>query len=302
MATDRTTRSELIAFALLAISAACWAGNHIAGRWIAVEQPPVPPGGLSVLRWLLAFAVVLPLSWRQIMIDLPQLRARAGTMLALGLGGGTVFTIVQYYALQRTTAVNVGVMNSIGPAFIILAGTLIFRDAVGWRQFVGIATSLGGVLVIITRGDPAVLASLQFNLGDLLALVNMAVFAIYSACLRLTPRLHVLTFVTALCLIASLGSIPVAVVETLAGQSLRLTPVALAAVLYTGLFTSLIAYFAWSAGVARLGVQRAGVFLHLTPMFSALFSVLLLAERPAAFHVVGLLLIIAGVTVAARRA
>lgn len=301
MAARHSSTSEVAAFAMVCAAALCWAGNHIAGRWIAIEDPPVPPGGLSALRWLLALLVLLPFSWRQVVEDWPQLRQRTGVVLALGLGGGAVFSVVQYYALQHTSAVNVGVMNSVGPAFIVLAGTLIFRDAVSALQIGGIATSLVGVLVILSRGDPALLSRLQFNFGDLLALLNMAVFAIYSACLRLTPRLHALTFVTALCLIACAGSVPVAVIETIAGHPMRLTTAAMAAIVYTALFTSLVGYFAWSSGVAVLGAQRAGACLHLVPLFGALLSMLLLGEQPQPFHAVGLGLIIAGVSIAARR-
>ena len=294
-------RREFTAYALLAAAALCWAGNHIAGRWMAGEHPPVPPGGVSVLRWLLAFAIILPFAWPRIKADWPSLCEHSGTVLALGLGGGTMFSVVQYYALQSTTAVNVGVMNSVGPAFIILAGVLMFRDAVGLSQIAGIAVSLLGVLVILTRGDPAALANLRFNAGDLLAVLNMAIFGVYSACLRLTPKLHVLTFIAALCLIAALGSVPVAVIETFAGHPLRPTTTTLAVVLYTGLCTSLIGYFAWSTAVGMIGPQRASVFLHLVPLSGALLSMLLLGEEPRPFHAVGLLLIIAGVSIAVRR-
>ena len=72
------------------------------------------------------------------------------------------------------------------------------------------------------------------------------------------------------------------------------------AVIYTGLFTSVVAYLAWNAGVQRLGAPRAGAFLHLVPLFGAVLSVVLLGEEPRLFHGAGLLLIVAGVTLAAR--
>jgi drug/metabolite transporter (DMT)-like permease len=289
------------AYALLTLTALCWAGNHIAGRWIAVETPPVPPAALSVVRWLLATLVLLPLSWRHIARDWQALAQKPGIVVFLGLLGGAGFTVLQYYGLRYTTAVNVSVMNSVGPAFIILAGVIIFRDYVGRAQLGGIAVSLVGVLVILARGEPAALLDLGFNFGDVLVLVNMGIFAVYSACLRLRPPLHSLTFMTLMSALASLGSLPVAAVEALSGEVLRATWTTAVVVIYTGLFTSVAAYLAWNAGVARLGVQRAGVFLHLVPLFGALLSIVLLGEEPRPFHAVGLLLIIAGVTIAAGR-
>ena len=300
MTAERRLGPDALAYLLLVVTALCWAGNHITGRWMAADQPPVPPGGLSVLRWLLATLVLLPFAWRHIREDWPRVRERWGAVVFLGLVGGAGFSFTQYYALRYTTVVNVGVMNSVGPAFIVLAGLAIFRDRVRLPQIAGIAVSLVGVLVILTRGDLAVLGRLGFNFGDLLALLNMGIFAIYSACLRLRPRMHGLTFMTVLSALASAGSVPVMIAETLTGDVLRASGPTVFAVIYTGLFTSVAAYLAWNAGVQRLGAQRAGAFLHLVPLFGALLSVLLLGEEPKLFHGAGLLLIVAGVTLAAR--
>jgi drug/metabolite transporter (DMT)-like permease len=252
------------------------------------------------MRWLLAAMILLPFAWRGIVADWPALRQRAGAMAFLGLLGGAGFSFTQYYALRHTSVVNVGIMNSIGPAFIILAGIAIFRDRVRLPQIVGVTVSLAGVLVIILRGDPAVLANLGFNVGDLIAVVNMGIFAVYSACLRLRPNIGGLTFMTAMSLLAALGSVPVMVIELMTGEVIRPSGATIFAVIYTGLFTSVIAYLAWNAGVAKLGPQRAGAFLHLVPLFGALLSLLLLGEAPQPYHGIGFLLIVAGVTLAAR--
>lgn len=292
---------DSVAYLLLVLTAMCWAGNHVTGRWMAADTPPVPPGGLSVMRWALAAMVLLPFAWRHVVADWPAIKGRAGAIVFLGLLGGAGFSFTQYYALRFTSVVNVGVMNSIGPAFIILAGMLIFRDRVRMAQIAGIVVSLVGVLVILMRGDLAVLGSLSFNFGDLIAVINMGIFAVYSACLRLRPQLSGLTFMMLLSVLASLGSVPVMVIELMTGEVIRPSGPTIFAVLYTALFTSVVAYLAWNAGVARLGAQRAGAFLHLVPLFGAVLSVVLLGEAPQLFHAVGLLLIIAGVTLAARR-
>ena len=281
--------------------ALCWAGNHVIGRWIALESPPVPPGGLTMMRWLLATIVLMPFAWPHVRADWPQLRTKPVSIAMLGLLGGTGFSVLQYYGLRYTSAVNVGVMNSVCPAFIILAGMVIFHDRVRMAQLGGVAVSLIGVLVILVKGDCVLLGQLSFSFGDIVVLANMGIFAIYSACLRLRPPLHWLTFTTVMSAIACAGSVPVAVVETMTGDVLRATWPTAMAIVYTGLFTSVIAYLAWNAGVATLGAQRAGAFLHLVPLFGAILSVLLLGEQPHPYHAIGLLLIIAGVTIAARR-
>jgi drug/metabolite transporter (DMT)-like permease len=301
MTSFRRLGPDTTAYLLLVGTALCWAGNHVTGRWMATDDPPIPPGGLSAIRWALATLVLLPFAWSDIRQDWPRLVERSRLIWFLGLLGGAGFSFLQYYALRYTSAVNVGVMNSVGPAFIILAGMTIFRDRVRLPQLVGISVSLVGVLVIIARGDIAVLGALTFNAGDLIALVNMGIFAIYSACLRLRPQLSGLTFMTVMSAIASIGSVPVMIAESMVGDVIRPTAATAFAVVYTGLFTSVAAYLAWNAGVARLGAQRAGAFLHLVPLFGAGLAMLLLGEEPRLFHALGLLLIVAGVTLAARR-
>jgi drug/metabolite transporter (DMT)-like permease len=300
MGAQRRWGPDSYAYLLLVVTTMCWAGNHVVGRWMAADTPPVPPGGLSVMRWLLAALVLLPFGLRHIVADWPKISERWGIVLFLGLLGGAGFSFTQYYALRYTSVVNVGVMNSIGPAFIILAGMAIFGDRVRLGQVVGIAVSLAGVLVILMRGDLGVLGTLGFNGGDVIAIINMGIFAVYSACLRLRPPMHGLTFMTLMSVIASVGSVPMMVAELLAGEVIRPSRPTIVAVIYTGLFTSVAAYLAWNAGVARLGAQRAGAFLHLVPLFGALLAVVILGEPPRWFHAVGLVLIVAGVTVAAR--
>jgi drug/metabolite transporter (DMT)-like permease len=300
MSDQRRWGTDTYAYLLLVVTTMCWAGNHVVGRWMAADTPPVPPGGLSVMRWLLAALVLLPFAWRHIEADLPRIADRWGIVLFLGVLGGAGFSFTQYYALRYTSVVNVGVMNSIGPAFIIVAGVAIFGDRVRLQQIAGIAVSLVGVLVILVRGDMAVLGTLSFNIGDVIALINMGIFAVYSACLRLRPPMHGLTFMTLMSMVACVASVPVMVVELLSGEVIRPSGPTIVAVVYTGLFTSVAAYLAWNAGVARLGAQRAGAFLHLVPLFGALLAVVILGEPPRWFHAAGLVLIVAGVTVAAR--
>jgi len=300
-AAARPPVSETTAYALLVLTAICWAGNHVTGRFMANAEPPVPPGALSVVRWLLAGFVLLPFALRQLRNDWPAMRADWRTLLFLGLLGGVGFSSMQYYALRYTSVVNVGLMNSVGPALIILAGLGLFRDRVRLLQLGGVAISLIGVLVIMMRGDLAVISTLAFNSGDVIAFINMAIFAVYSACLRMRPAIGGLSFLLIFSFISAIGSLPIALVEFGLGERLAPSWPAVLSILYTALFTSLVAYLAWNTGVARLGAQRAAAFLHLVPLFGALMAILLFGEQPRLFHAVGLAMIVAGVTIAARK-
>ena len=285
-------------YLLLCIAPLCWAGNHIVGRAIAGI---VPPGGLSLARWLLSAAVLLPFALPHVRRDWEFLKAKPWTMVLLAMAGGGLFGTLQFIALQYTVALNAAVLNSTVPAFIVIAAGLIFRDAVRPLQILGILTSLGGVIVIVGKGDPAALLTLQFNFGDVLLITNMALFAVYSAGLRLKPNVHWLTFMTVLSLVSALGNVPLAVWEHFDGEPLAADWPTLLSVLYAGICTSAIAYACWSRAIEQIGAARAGVFLHLVPLYGALLSTMLLGETIGVFHIIGLGLILTGVTLASRR-
>lgn len=283
---------------LLAIPPLLWAGNHVIGRSVAGE---VPPAGLAVVRWAFAVLALLPFAWPHLVRDAAVVRSRFGTLTFLALTGAGVFGTLQFVALQYTKALTVAVMNSVAPAFILAASFLIFRDRITAMQAGGIIVSIGGVLVIVSRGDPGALSSLELNGGDLLVVFNMMLWAVYSACLRLRPNVHPLTFMFVLSAISGLANIGPAIGEHLAGLPLPLTWSMVMTALYVGLGTSVLAYIAWTRGVELVGATRAAAFLHLVPIFGALLAWLFLGEQLALFHVAGFALILCGVSLAARR-
>jgi drug/metabolite transporter (DMT)-like permease len=285
-------------YLLLAIAPFFWAGNHIAGRAIAGH---VPPGGLSVLRWLLAAAILLPFALSHVRRDWPVFAAKPWTFVLLALAGGGIFGTLQFVGLKYTTALNVAVFNSTVPAFIIVAAGLIFRDAVRPVQVIGILISLGGVLTIITKGDPAALSAFSFNGGDILIIANMALFAVYSACLRLRPPTHWMSFIIALSLVSALANIPLAALEAATDEPLQATWMTVFAVVCVAICPSVISYAAWARGVELIGAARAGVFLHLVPLYGALLSTVILGEAIRPFQVAGLVLILSGVAMASRK-
>jgi drug/metabolite transporter (DMT)-like permease len=285
--------------AVLSLSGAAlsWAGNHVVARAIAGH---VPPASVNLLRWLLVALIIGVIAHRQIARDWPLLRRHWKVMTALGVTGGGLFGTLQYVGLQYTTVVNMGVLNSVAPALIVLASWLTFRDAIRPLQLIGIGISLAGVLAMVSRLDPTAFANLAFNRGDLIIIVNMALFAVYSACLRLRPPVALTSFLFALSLPAALFNLPWALAEHVSGFQFEPSPLSFGAVVYAAFFTSILAYVCWSKGVEALGAGRAGVFLHLIPLFNTAFGTALLGEQPELHHAVGLALILTGVALTAR--
>ena len=294
---DRSSSST--AYLLVALAALCWSGNHILGRAIAGH---VPPFAISTVRWVVPALVLWPFARRHLARDWPAIRSHWPVLLLLALTGGTVFGALQYVGLQYTTAINVSVLNSLAPVLIVAVGALIFRDRLAPLQLLGISVSLSGVMTIVSEGSFDVLRTLQFNEGDLIILFNMGVWAVYSACLRRRPGIHWLSFTFVLAAIAGLTTLPFWVWEHANGLILQPTLTTAAALTYVSVFPSLVAYASWNRGVDLIGAGRAGVFLHLIPLYSAVLASLLLGEAVGLHHAAGFLLILAGVWLAARKA
>ena len=287
------------AYLLLALASLCWSGNHLMGRAIAGHVPPLT---ISTLRWLLAAAILYPFVRSQLRRDWPAIRQMLGVLTYLSLLGGGVFGALQFVGLQLTTALNVSVMNSLGPVFIAAASAAMFRDRLTGGQFAGIVISLIGVLVIISKLDPAVFSDLGFNIGDIIVFLNMVLWAVYSASLRWRPKIHPLSFMFMFALISGVVMFPTSVWEYSTGFVLRPTLLTFSAIAFVTVFSTIVAFVSWARGVELIGPNRAGVFLHLIPIYSALLTGALLGEPLRFYHVVGFVLILIGVWCAARRA
>lgn len=283
---------------LLVSAALLWAGNHVIARSIAGT---VPPWTLNLMRWLVVALLLGVFANRAIATDWPVMRQYWRRLALLGAAGGGMFGTLQFVALQHTTVINMGVLNSVAPAFIVAASVLLFRDAVRPVQLLGVALSFCGVLAMITQLDPQRLAALAFNRGDLIIVANMVIWAFYSACLRLRPPIKLISFLFALSTAAALVNLPFAVIEFASGEAFPWTAIGVGALAYAAVGNSILAYLAWSRGVELLGPSRASIFLHVIPLANAALGVSLFGEPLRLDHLVGFMLILLGVALTSRR-
>jgi drug/metabolite transporter (DMT)-like permease len=286
------------AYLVLALASLCWSGNHLMGRAIAGHVPPLT---ITTLRWLLAALILFPFIHRHLARDWPLIRQHIGVLIYLALIGGGVFGALQFVGLQLTTALNVSVMNSLAPLFIVAASAAMFGDRLTIGQAVGIGISLLGVLAIISKLDPDVLTHFSFNTGDVLILINMALWGVYSASMRWRPAIHPVSFMFMFCLISGIAMLPAMAWEYSTGFRLQPTVLTFGSIAFVTLFSTITAFMCWTRGVELIGPNRAGIFLHLVPIFSALLTGAVLGEPLMSYHVVGFALILAGVYCAARR-
>jgi drug/metabolite transporter (DMT)-like permease len=292
------------AIVLLILPPLLWAGNAIVGR---VVSPLISPMTLNLLRWAIAFVLLLPLAgsvlrpgsalWSQ---------WRRFALLSLFSIGG--YNALLYLALNTSTPINVTLVGASTPVWMLLIGQIFFGQRISGRQLLGAVLSIGGVLLVLCRGEWALLQGLRLVAGDVYILLASMGWAYYSWMLAhpsqesASLRADWAAFL--------LGQITFGLVWSAAftGAEWALTPAhidwgwpLLAALAFIAIGPAVMAYRAWGAGVARAGPTVAGFFINLTPLFTALLSAAFLGEAPQLFHALAFVLIVSGIVLSSRR-
>lgn len=283
-----------------------WAGNAVVGRLV---RDAIPPLTLNALRWALALLIVAPLA-RGLLARPRELLARWRGLAWLGFLGMGCYNALQYLALHTSTPLNVTLITASMPVWMLGVGALFHGVKPARQQLAGALLSLAGVAVVIARGEPAALLAVHFVPGDLLMLVAIFTWAVYSWMLaRPAPGLRPgerpdwnwAESLTAQLVFGVAFSAASAGVEQVAAPApIHWSPALAAALAYVAIGPSLIAYRCWGLGVAEAGPALAAFFVNLTPVFAALISAALLGLLPAWYHGVAFALIVAGILVSSR--
>jgi drug/metabolite transporter (DMT)-like permease len=285
---------------LLPLPPLFWAGNLVLGRALADSFPPV---SLAVGRWVVALACLLPFVVARAIAQRAELARAWRLILACGAFGIAGYNALGYLALNGAPAASVAFLNSTLPLMVPLAAFALGVERVSGRTLVGIALSFVGVAWIVARGDFATLAQVGLDGGEPLVLVAVANYALYSVLVRRKPKdLDSLVFLAASMAAGLVVLLPFWAWELCQGAVVPLAASPIAAVLYIGVFASLVAFVIWNRCVAQLGPSLTGASFHLVALFTAMLAFLVLGEPVRAFHLVGAVLILAGFALAATGA
>jgi len=304
-ASDKTSRGASSHFwlanqpyLLLSITALCWAGNAIAGRFAAGQIPPVT---LAFLRWTFAFLLILPFAWKHLKRDWPAIRGKLGVMMVLSVTGIGVFNTLQYWALEHTQALNTLLLQSSGPLVVAVWSLVLLGVRLTLAQGAGVLVSLTGVLVILLHGEPTALAGIRFNEGDIIFIIAMVFFGLYSVLTLKRPAIHGLSFIAFTFGCGAACLIPLWIWELLTRPVMAVNAANFLVLFYVAVFPSILAYLCFNRGVQLIGANRAAPFFHVVPVFGSVMAMGFLGERPQAFHFIGFALVLTGVFVASRR-
>lgn len=287
---------------MLLAAPALFASNMVAARW--AHDAALPPAFLAFGRWLIAFLILLPLAAPALLRHRQALWRGLPTLLPLAVLGMGVAVAPQYIGAQSTSATNIALIFSCSPILVALLEAIIWRKPLSPLRAAGLALALGGVLVVLTRGDAWALARLAFGQGDLWVLLAATGWALYTVLQKrlAQPAVPDGARLAAMMLGGAIALAPFAGIEAATGATPPWSDPRLAAVLlFLAVVPSLGAYYVYGRLISRAGPATAGLSMFLVPVYAALLAWPLLGEAPQLFHAYGFVMILLGVKLASSR-
>jgi drug/metabolite transporter (DMT)-like permease len=288
------------AYLMLIFCAFFWSGNFIVGKFATLYE--VPPLTLNFFRWLIVWIILIPFTFRDILKNFKVIKKNFYPLLLMSITSISVFNSVVYYSLNFTQVLNGALMISIIPVLIVFISFIFKTEKINFSQIFGLLLSIAGVLTIITRLDFAKLIDLDLNKGDLWLLVAMLSWAIYSTMLTTHKTgLKYLSFMTVIVSIGLIFLFPQFLFELSNHQVIKFNIPVILITGYVIFFAGIGSYILWNKAVVIIGPNKAGIFLHLMPVFSSLMAIFLLNEKLMNFHIIGAIIIIIGIYLSSKK-
>ena len=258
---------------LLLLTSLFWGGNFVVSKSLLGHASPMT---LTTIRWIIAVICLIPLVWWKEKKILPP-RSALLPLFLMGFTGAFLFNILQFIALERTTAMNVGLISTLNAMTIAIFSFIFLKEKINSLQIFSMLFSLIGVILVLSKGQINSLLSLHFNTGDLWMLSAVCVWGIYSICSKwamkntsaLMSTLYSAIFGLLILLPLNISDFTV----THINQSF------IVAIIYTGVISTVVCMVLWNLGVQKLGATTAGIFLNFNPIFTSILAFLFLNEK-----------------------
>jgi len=295
---DKSTVAPPAAYFLAALSMVLYSSPPVVVRLVSAGVPPL---ALSLSRWVIAAMILLPIVWRRLPAEWPDLKKHTPSLVFLVffmVFGSTMSVVAVYF----TSATNAVIVNASQPAITALLAWLIAGTTLLGRQRLGIVCAFAGILIMVTRADLGALLGLDLNIGDLiflLAVIGWSTYAVLLPRREYAPDSMVLMFFIAVT--GTVMLLPAYAVEAAVGGGFDFTGEVVAAMLYLAIFPTLIATVSWNLAIRSIGPNKSAIFVNLIPISGAALAMIFLGERLYAYHLIGVAFVFAGIYLAIRR-
>ena len=273
-----------------------WAGTAIAGK---VGIGEFPPFTLSFLRFLLASAVMFVISREAARTRLSMRDILV--IVSLGLTGMFANNALFFVALQYTSVINVTTIAATSPLMTSLLAAAWAGERLTLGRAAAILLAFAGVVSLLFNGDIDRVMRLDMNIGDLYQIAAILAFAIYNVVSkRFATNLTTPVIVTWGLVVATVATIPFALLEHPVAPILAETAAGWGGVVYTALFGSCAAYLLQQASIKIIGAARTAGFMNLIPVFTMAMAAIAFGERVTTVQMASAAVIILGVSINSR--
>ena len=293
-------QSNFLAYIFLLLTVTFWAGNFVVGKFASFYN--VPPFSLNFYRWLFAWLILMPFTISEIIKKKEYIISNYKIFLVLGITSITIFNSIVYYSLNFTQVISGVLMISTIPVMIMFFSSILKIEKTNLFQIIGVILSIVGVIIIITKANFEILKSLNFNKGDITMVLAMFSWALYSTLLK--RQKYELSQISLLQVVISFGLIfliPIYFIEYQIGFRINIDMPFILILSYVVLFPGLASFILWIKGIALIGANRSGVFLHLMPIISALMAMIIFDEKFMFYHILGACFIISGILLSNKK-
>lgn len=261
----------------------------------------VPPISLAFWRWTIVFSILLLFNFQTLVNKTKIIKKEIKKLLFLGAMGCGVCGAFPFLAGQTTTIVNMGIIYTSSPIFIILISYLFFKEKFTFIKFLGLILCLLGVIIIITKADLEILLSLRFTTGDLWMLGASMGWALYSIYLfNWKSNLSVFERFTLISLFGAVSLFPFYVAEEMYLSSTEFNRNFFIWTFFAAISPGIIAFTLYTKVQKYVGASLAGFTLYIFSIYSAIYGIILFNEMLLSFHYYGAALVFIGVYLARK--
>ena len=282
----------------LTLASLFWGFNAIASR-LAIDE--ISPMSLVSGRWLGVMIILSIICRHQLSLGVQIFKSNYKWMIVMGLCGFTTFNSLYYISAHHTVAINLGIVQSTTPAFIMIISMFWLKTRINLKQVTGLLITFIGVSIVISNGNLASLLRLKLNNGDLLLIVACIFYAIYAVGLRKRPEINDVLLMTFFSYVAFIGSLPGLIIEITQYSFFFPTFKGLMILSVIIIFPSLLAQILFMKGVKIVGPALSGLYTNLVPIFTSLLAIIILDEVFHIYHLISLIIIFLGIYIFDRK-
>ncbi len=252
---------------------------------------------ISFTTLLVAFLVLLPLAarrWQEIAALTPR---QWGSLFMQALCGIVLFRVLTLYGLQHTGAVQAGVIMGTTPAVLTVFAAMFLKERPTPCGMAGVGCAVCGMMVLnLSSAQPGGQGNLVGSFLVFGAVVAEALFTIFRK--KVADQVSAVSNTSGLVFISLVLLAPFAAWE-FQSRPIVLNLPALLAIIYYGVFATVIAYLLWTHGVGKVSGEVAGVATAAMPASSVLLAALILGESIAKQHLLGCAMVMTGIALSA---